>query len=90
MEQLLDYYNFSEFQKDESLFFDTISFSWIKDNLYIILEKKEDRYYVHFTSYDEKNHIGKQKPTGINTLIDDFQIDDNDHRKTIQQYLDYN
>ncbi len=90
MEQLLDYYDFSDFRKDESLFFDTISFSSIKDDLYLVIEKKEEMYHIHFTSYSNQNDIGKVKPLGLNTLIEDFKIDNNQHRKIIQQYLDYN
>ncbi|MDO3694973.1 hypothetical protein QVZ41_08980 [Wenyingzhuangia sp. chi5] len=90
MEQFLDYYNFSDFSKDLSSFFDTIAYAWIKDDLYLVLEKKEELYNVHFTSYDSKEDIGKQKPNGLNTLIEDFKLDDNDHRKVVQQYLDYN
>lgn len=90
MEQFLDYYNFSAFSKDQSSFFDTIAYSWIKEDLYIVLEQKEEMYNIHFTSYASKDDIGKQKPTGLNTLIENFKLDDNDHRKTVQQYLDYN
>ncbi|ANW95586.1 hypothetical protein AXE80_04535 [Wenyingzhuangia fucanilytica] len=90
MEQFLDYYNFSEFNKDTSSFFDTIAYSWIKDDLYIVLEKKEGIFNIHFTSYSSKNDIGKQKPQGLNTLIENFKLDNNEHRKIVQQYLDYN
>ncbi|MGY5353142.1 hypothetical protein ACXGQW_11415 [Wenyingzhuangia sp. IMCC45533] len=90
MEQFLDYYNFSVFSKDQSNFFDTISYSWIKEDLYLIIEQKGNSYYVHFTSYPNKNDIGLTKPTGLNTLIKDFKLDNNSHRKVIQQYLDYN
>lgn len=90
MEQFLNYYSFSDFIKDESSFFDTIAYSWIKEDLYIILEKKEDNYHVHFTSYPIRQDIGTKKPDAINTLIENFKLDNNDHRKVIQQYLDYN
>lgn len=90
MEQFLDYYNFSAFSKDQSSFFDTIAYAWIKDDLYIVLEQKENIYNVHFTSYKSKGDIGKQKPDGLNTLIEDFKLDNNEHRKVVQQYLDYN
>lgn len=90
MEQFLNYYNFSAFFKDESSFFKTIAFSWIKDDLYIVLEQTEDIYIIHFTSYKSKKDIGKTKPDGLNTLIEDFKLDNNEHRKIVQQYLDYN
>ncbi|NJB82734.1 hypothetical protein [Wenyingzhuangia aestuarii] len=90
MEQFLNYYSFSDFIKDESSFFDTIAYSWIKEDLYIILEKKEDNYHVHFASYPIRQDIGTKKPDAINTLIENFKLDNNDHRKVIQQYLDYN
>lgn len=90
MIQFLDYYSFSEFVKDGSSFFDTISYSWIKDDLYILIEQKGEIYNVHFTSYKDKKDIGNTKPKGLNTLIEDFKLDNNEHRKVIQQYLDYN
>lgn len=90
MEQLLDYYNFSSFTKDESLFFEVIAYSLIKEDLYLIIEKKSDTYNIHFTSYSSEKLIGKEKPNALNTLIEDFKIDDNEHRKIVQQYLDYN
>lgn len=90
MEQFLDYYSFSEFVKDQSNFFDTIAYSWIKDDLYIVFEKKKENYYIHFASYNDRNDIGKIKPKGLNTLIENFKLDNNEHRKIIQQYLDYN
>lgn len=90
MEQFLNYYNFSDFFKDQSLFFNTIAYSWIKDNLYLVIEQEEDTYHIHFTSYSSKQAIGSEKPLGLNTLINNFKLDNNEHRKTIQQYLDYN
>lgn len=90
MEQFLEYYNFSNFVKDQSSFFDTIAFSPIKEDLYIVIEQKDKTYNVHFTSYKNKTDIGVQKPKGLNTLVEDFKLDNNEHRKIIQQYLDYN
>lgn len=91
MEQLLDYYNFSSFIKDQSLFFKDIAYVNIKEDLYLILEKKSENIFnIHFTSYSTENSIGKDKPKALNTLIENFKIDNNQHRKVIQQYLDYN
>ncbi len=90
MEQFLDYYSFSVFSKDQSSFFDTIAHVWIKDDLYLVIEKKPTSYLIHFVSYDDRTDVGINKPTALNTLIDDFKLDNNDHRKIIQQYLDYN
>lgn len=90
MEQFLEYYNFSDFIKDQSNFFKLISFSWIKDDLYIIIEEKENQHYIHFVSYSNKKDIGKIKPEALNTLIEDFKLDNNEHRRIVQQYLDYN
>lgn len=90
MEQLLDYYDFSPFVKDQSNFFDQIAYVPIKDDLYLVIEKKETGYSVHFTKYSNQNLIGKEKPSGLNTLIENFEMDNNSHRKVIQQYLDYN
>jgi len=90
MEQFLNYYSFSDFIKDQSTLFDTISYSWIKEDLYILIEQKEDSYNIHFVSYPIRDDIGHKKPDALNTLIEDFKLDNNDHRKLIQQYLDYN
>lgn len=90
MEQFLDYYNFTDFFKDQSDFFDTISYASIKDDLYLLIEQKESNFNIHFTSYQNKKDIGVTKPKGLNTLIENFKLDNNSHRKVIQQYLDYN
>jgi len=90
MEQFLEYYNFSDFFKDQSNFFNVIAFVSIKEDLYLIIEKKENTYNIHFTSYDSAKKIGQQKPKALNTLIQNFALDNNEHRKVVQQYLDYN
>lgn len=90
MEQLLAYYNFSPFVKDKSRFFDHIAYVSIKDDLYLLFEKKDNLINLHFTSYANPDFIGKQKPSGLNTLIENFEMDNNQHRKIVQQYLDYN
>ena len=90
MEQFLDYYHFSTFKLDQSLFFDLIAYTHIKEDLYLLIEKKESTMNIHFTSYDHQTDIGVIQPNGLNTLIEDFKLDNNQHRKIVQQYLDYN
>lgn len=90
MEQFLAYYNFSSFSKDNSGFFTHIAYTGIKEDLYLVIEKQENTFHVHFTSYKNANEIGVKPPSALNTLIPNFKLDNNDHRKVIQQYLDYN
>lgn len=90
MLQFLDYYGFAGFTVDQSKYFKQITFTFIKDDYYLVIEKDEEQYHIHLTTYDDEKSIGKQNPKGLNTLIKDFKLDNNDHRKMIQQYLDYN
>lgn len=90
MEQFLDYYNFESFRNDISGYFNQITFVPIREDYYLLIEFKNNTYTVHLTTYDSVDDIGIKNPTGINTLIEDFKLDNNDHRRIIQKYLDFN
>ena len=65
MENVLKYYEFSLFIKDESTAFhgNQIAFTELNATHFLIFEKKEDAYNLYVSRYSHKNEIGVKPPT---------------------------
>lgn len=89
MENILKYYEFSTFTKDESDTFNTneIAYSILNDTHFLIFEKAEKIYNLYVARYNSKNDIGKKKPLILEVLVKNYDKSIPEHRMAIKQYL---
>lgn len=89
MENVLKYYEFSSFKKDESNTFNgnEISYSILNDTHFLIFEKENKEYHLYVAKYNSKKDIGKETPLIIETLVKNYDKSNAQHRRAIKQYL---
>ena len=89
MENVLKYYEFSTFFKDNSNSFsgNEISYSELNSTHFLIFEIKEDTYNLYVSKYVHKNEIGVKPPEILELLIEDYDKSIPEHRLAIKQYL---
>ncbi|NVJ88322.1 MAG: hypothetical protein HWD82_02640 [Flavobacteriaceae bacterium] len=89
MENILKYYEFSTFIKDESDTFNTneIAYSILNDTHFLIFEKTEEIYNLYVAKYNSKNDIGKKNPLILEVLVKNYDKSIPEHRMAIKQYL---
>ena len=90
MENVLKYYEFSSFFKDESNVFsgNEISFTALNDTHFLIFEKNNLDYTLYVSKFKHKNEIGKQPPEILELLVEKYDKSIPEHRIAIKQYLD--
>ncbi|WP_088324455.1 hypothetical protein [Polaribacter tangerinus] len=89
MENILKYYEFSDFLRDTSGQFSSneISYSELNDTHFLIFERKNEVYNLYVAKYVSKNFIGKMKPEIIELLVKNYDKSIPEHRLAIKQYL---
>ena len=89
MENVLKYYEFSLFIKDESdtFFGNEITFTELNATHFLIFEKKEETYNLYVSRYAHKNDIGIKPPEILELLIENYDKSIPEHRIAIKQYL---
>lgn len=89
MENVLKYYEFSLFIKDESDTFsgNEITFTELNSTHFLIFEKKEETYNLYVSRYTHKNDIGIKPPEILELLIENYDKSIPEHRIAIKQYL---
>ena len=89
MENVLKYYKFSLFIKDESSAFhgNEIAFAELNATHFLIFEKKEETYNLYVSKYFHKNEIGVKQPEILELLVDNYDKSIPEHRMAIKQYL---
>jgi hypothetical protein len=89
MENVLKYYEFSLFIKDESNAFhgNQIAFTELNTTHFLIFEKKEDAYNLYVSRYSHKNEIGVKPPKILELLVENYDKSIPEHRIAIKQYL---
>jgi hypothetical protein len=89
MENVLKYYEFSLFIKDESDTFsgNEITFTELNSTHFLIFEKKEETYNLYVSRYTHKNEIGVKPPEILELLIENYDKSIPAHRIAIKQYL---
>ncbi len=89
MENVLRYYEFSPFLKDQSNTFNNneISFSILNDTHFLIFEKEDTDYNLYVTKYSNVEDIGVNPPLIIEELIKKYDKSLPEHRMAIKQYL---
>jgi hypothetical protein len=89
MENVLKYYEFSLFIKDESDTFsgNEITFTELNSTHFLIFEKKEETSNLYVSRYTHKNEIGVKPPEILELLIENYDKSIPAHRIAIKQYL---
>ena len=89
MENVLKYYEFSLFIKDESNAFygNEIAFTELNATHFLIFEKKETTYNLYVSKYSNKNEIGIKPPEILELLVENYDKSIPEHRMAIKQYL---
>lgn len=88
MENVLKYYEFSEFIEDKSNTFNNkISFSELNQTHFLIFEKEENTYNLYVTKYESVKDIGIKSPLIIELLVKNYDKSVPEHRLAIKQYL---
>lgn len=89
MENVLKYYEFSEFKKDDSEAFSNneIAYTELNETHYLIFEKEEDQYNLYVSKFNSRNEIGNKKPIILELLVSNYDKSKPEHRLAIKQYL---
>jgi hypothetical protein len=89
MENVLKYYEFSLFKKDESNTFagNDIAYTELNETHFLIFEKKEDTYNLYVSKYANKKEIGVKPPEILELLVENYDKSIPEHRLAIKQYL---
>lgn len=88
MENVLKYYEFSEFFTDRSgTFSSPISFTVLNTQHFLIFEKKHTKYTLYVAKYDGVENIGEEKPKILELLVADYDKSNSEHRIILRKYL---
>ena len=89
MENVLKYYEFSPFFKDNSNSFseNEISYTELNSTHFLIFEKKDETYNLFVSKYGNKKEIGVKPPEILELLVEDYDKSIPEHRLAIKQYL---
>ena len=89
MENVLKYYEFSDFFKDNSQAFsgNEISFSELNDTHFLIFERIKTTHNLYVSKYKNKKEIGVKPPEILELLVENYDKSIPEHRLMIKQYL---
>ncbi len=88
MENVLKYYEFSDFFEDTSQTFSfPIAFTGLNEQHFLIFEKQENVYNLYVSRYKNQKEIGKTKPEILELLVEDYDKSNPEHRIAIRRYL---
>ena len=90
MENVLKYYDFSSFKKDESDTFsgNEISFTELNATHFLIFEKNNSSYNLYVSRYKSKKEIGLKPPEILELLVEKYDKSIPEHRIAIRKYLE--
>jgi len=88
MENVLKYYDFSDFKKDTSNTFsgNEIAFSEVNSTHFLIFEKVENNLNLYISRYQNKKEIGVNPPEIVELLVENYDKSIPEHRLAIKQY----
>jgi hypothetical protein len=89
MENILKYYMFSAFIKDESNSFagNEIAFTELNETHFLIFEKEQETFNLYVSKYGQKKDIGVKPPEILELLVANYDKSIPAHRIAIKQYL---
>jgi hypothetical protein len=90
MENVLKYFEFSSFFKDESGAFSNneIAFSELNAEHFLIFEKEEEVYNLYVSKYSGQKAIGTDQPEILELLISNYDKSNPEHRVAIRRYFE--
>ncbi len=89
MENVLRYYEFSDFFEDKSKAFSgsQIAFSELNEEHFLIFEKKDADYNLYVSKFISKNEIGMKPPEILELLVENYDKSLPEHRVILRKYL---
>lgn len=88
MENILKYYEFSEFTKDQSnTFSGEIAYTALNDTHFLIFEKDKENYTLYVSKYSSRQEIGKKQPEILEELVQNYDKSVPAHRLALTQYF---
>ncbi len=89
MENVLKYYEFSDFTEDKSNTFSgkEIAYSTLNAQHFLIFEKNNNQFNLYVTKYNSKEDIGLKPPEILELLIEHYDKSIPEHRIVLRQYL---
>lgn len=89
MENVLKYYEFSDFFKDQSNSFsgNEIAYTELNSTHFLIFEKIDETYNLYVSKYSNKKNIGVNSPEILELLVENYDKSIPEHRLAIKQYL---
>jgi hypothetical protein len=89
MENILKYYEFSDFLSDTSGVFNnnSICYTQLNDTHFLIFEKQNTNYNLYISKYKVIKDIGKTPPEGLQLLAEDYNKSNPAHRLLLKKYL---
>jgi hypothetical protein len=90
MENVLKYYEFSSFFKDNSGVFNgnEICYTILNDTHFLIFEKEEEKYNLYVSRYRNDKEIGFEKPEILETVIKNYKKSSPTHRIALRKYIE--
>lgn len=89
MENVLKYYEFSDFFEDKSGVFNgnEIAYSILNSTHFLIFEKNSLNYHLYVTRFSSKNAIGKEQPEILELVVKNYDKSIPAHRIALKQYF---
>lgn len=89
MENVLKYFEFSNFIKDNSSTFSgDICYSILNAQHFLIFEKNDDVFTLFVSKFKSEKEIGVSKPEILELLIENYDKSKPEHRVTIRRYFE--
>ncbi|MGY0426655.1 MAG: hypothetical protein ACWIPI_07485 [Polaribacter sp.] len=90
MENILKYYDFTPFFKDESEAFsgNDISFTELNSHHFLIFEKNNSIYNLYVSKYLSKEDIGLKSPKILELVVENYNKSIPEHRIALRKYLE--
>ncbi len=89
MENVLRYYEFTDFFKDTSGAFSNneICYTILNEEHFLIFEKVEEQYNLYVSKYKSEKEVGKQVPLILEIVVTNYDKSLPEHRIALRQYL---
>ena len=90
MENILKYYEFSDFIGDRSGAFQYhhIAYTSLNETHFLIFEKEGNQYHLHVARYGSEHEIGQQQPEIFELVVSNYDKSIPEHRIALRRYLE--
>ncbi|TCI85569.1 hypothetical protein [Tenacibaculum sp. M341] len=89
MENVLKYYEFSDFFEDKSKTFlgEKIAYTELNEQHFLIFENKNETYNLYVSKFQKKEDIGLKPPEILELLVKNYDKSLSEHRVVLRKYL---